>query len=178
MKRLFVIALGASTAMLAMPAQAETVTFNGNRAVECSINGYDTVVNFGALGRNGEASPVTDGGIGIFCNQPFKASIKSQNGYLRLVTAVDANNSNSETDLTSHANPQFAAGVNYGLVIPGVGTVGSQYATANTDYNLGSHAAANYSGLTATYDTINSAKPLLGGTYTDTVVLTLTPQGV
>jgi hypothetical protein len=30
----------------------------------------------------------------------------------------------------------------------------------------------------ATYDTIAGSKPLLGGTYSDTVTLTLTPQGV
>jgi hypothetical protein len=180
MKKLIVMALAASTAgLFAVPAQAETVTFNGNRPVECSVTGYDSVVNFNTLGRNGETSTYTDGGVGLFCNQPFHASVKSENGYLKLVTANDANDSVSETNLTSNANPQFAAGINYGLDFGGnIGVVGSQYAFANVDYNLGNHAAANITGQTVNYDTINSALPLLGGLYTDTVTLTLTPLGV
>lgn len=182
MKKLIVMALAASTAgMFAVPAQAESVLFVGNRAVECSVTGYSGTVNFGALGRNGEASPVTDNGIDVFCNQPFKASLTSQNGYLKLQTTNTNNDSIAENNFTSSHNTMFDAGLDYGLVIPGItGPQGSQYLPAgvNVAAGLGVIPAVNFTGLTATYDTVNSAKPLLGGTYSDTVTLTLTPQGV
>jgi spore coat protein U-like protein len=182
MKKLIVMALAASTAgMFAVPAQAESVLFVGNRAVECSVTGYSGTINFGALGRNGEASPVTDNGIDVFCNQPFTASLTSQNGYLKLQTTNTNNDSVSETNFTSSHNSMFNAGLDYGVVIPGVTTPqGSQHLTAGTPVGggLGTIPALYANGLTATYDTVNSSKPLLGGTYSDTVTLTLTPQGV
>ena len=180
MKRLVVIALAASAALSAAPAYAgsQSVHFVGNRAVECSVTGYSGTISFGNLGRNGQASPVTDGGISLFCNQPFHASVKSTNGYLKLQTANSANDSQSESIFTSQANPQFDAGLDYQAAISGIGTVNSGMATGGTDYNLGNHAAANLSGGTIQYTTINSDKPLLGGTYSDIVTLTLTPQGV
>jgi spore coat protein U-like protein len=180
MNRLFLIAVGGS-ALFAVPAQAAdtTVTFSGSRAVECSVTGYTSAINFGNLGRNGEASPVTDDGINVFCNQPFLASLTSQNGYLKLQTTNLANNSASETNFTSVANPQFDAGLDYGIVIPGISTPqGSQYLNASTPAAGGPIPAVNLSGLTATYNTVTADKPLLGGTYSDTVTLTLTPQGV
>jgi len=167
--------------MFAMPAQAETVNFTGTRAVECAVTGYSGTINFGNLGRNGEASPVTDSGIDVFCNQPFKVALTSANGYLKLQTTNTANNSLSETNFTSQANPMFNAGLDYGLVIPGItGAQGSQYLPAGVDVagGLGVIPAVSFSGLSATYDTVDSDKPLLGGTYSDTVTLTLTPQGV
>jgi spore coat protein U-like protein len=180
MKRLIIAALAASTVAVATPAMAESVFFHGQRAVECSVTGYTGNVNFGNLGRNGEASPVTDNGINVFCNQPFKVSLTSQNGYLKLQTTNANNDSKSETDFTSKSNPQFDAGLDYGLVIPSLGAKGSQYLTAgvNVAGSLGVIPAIDFSGLSATYDTVNSSKPLLGGTYSDTVTLTLTPQGV
>jgi spore coat protein U-like protein len=181
MKRLIIAALAASTVVFATPAMAESVTFNGTRAVECSVTGYSGTINFGNLGRKGEASPVTDSGINVFCNQPFKVSLVSTNGYLKLQTTNPNNDSVNETNFTSKGNSQFDAGLDYGLVIPGVtGAKGSQYLPAgvNVAGGLGPIPAVNLTGLTATYDTVESDKPLLGGTYSDTVTLTLTPQGV
>jgi spore coat protein U-like protein len=181
MKRLIIAALAASTVAVATPAMAESVFFHGQRAVECSVTGYTGNVNFGNLGRNGEASPVTDNGINVFCNQPFKVSLTSQNGYLKLQTTNANNDSFSENNFTSKHNSQFDAGLDYGIVIPGItGAQGSQYLPAgvNVAGSLGAIPAVNFSGLSATYDTVNSSKPLLGGTYSDTVTLTLTPQGV
>jgi spore coat protein U-like protein len=181
MKRLIIAALAASTVIVATPAMAESVTFKGNRAVECSVTGYSGTINFGNLGRNGEAAPVTDSGINVFCNQPFKASLISTNGYLKLQTTNPNNDSINETNFTSKGNGQFDAGLDYGLVIPGITKAqGSQYLPAgvNVAAGLGVIPAVNFSGLTATYGTVKSDKPLLGGTYSDTVTLTLTPQGV
>ena len=186
MKRLMIAALAASTIAVASPALAGTqsVTFNGTRAVECSVTGYSGSINFGALGRKGEASQVTDNGINVFCNQPFTASLVSTNGYLKLVTPNDPTNGSVNGDagnFTSQKNPSFDAGLDYGLVIPGItGVQGSQYLKAGVDVagGLGVIPAVDFSGLTANYNTIKSDKPLLGGTYTDTVTLTLTPQGV
>jgi hypothetical protein len=180
MKRLFVIAvLGAGTAMMAMPAQAETVNFQGSRAIECSITGYSSSVNFGNLDRTGVASPVTDNGIVFFCNQPFKASVKSDNGYLKLITGNSNNNSNSEADLTSQGNTLFNAGLNYSANFQDFGfTLNSTMATGGLAYNTPQLPAAYSSAFTVVYNTMPGSKPLLGGTYADTVTLTLTPQGV
>jgi hypothetical protein len=185
MKRLFVIAIAATTAMTAMPAQAadQSVTFVGSRQVECSISGYTGTINFGNLGRHGEASSVNDNGIDVFCNQPFTASLTSLNGYLKLQAANTANDSinGDGGNFTSGANSQFDAGLDYGVVIPGItGAQGSQYLTAGTPATggLGVIPAVNFTGLSANYDTVESALPLLGGTYSDVVTLTLTPQGV
>jgi spore coat protein U-like protein len=177
MKRLIIAALAASTVIVGTPAMAETVHFSGKRAVECSITGADTTIRFGDLSNLGDATPQSTGNVTVFCNQPFKATVTSENGYLKLQTSNTANNSNSETDFTSHANPQFAAGLNYGLVVPGAGTFGSQYLSAGVAVTTPQIPAVNVTG-SATYDTIAGSKPLLGGTYSDTVTLTLTPQGV
>jgi spore coat protein U-like protein len=178
MKRLIFAALAASTVMVATPALAETVNFQGTRAVECSVTGYSGTINFGNLGRNGESAGVNDNDIALFCNRPFSASVKSANGYLKLTTTDTANDSNDESDLTSTANPQFAAGVDYQVTLPLFGTHNSSEIAANSVVNLGHYAAADYSGQSVSYDTVNSTKPLLGGFYSDTVTLTLTPQGV
>jgi hypothetical protein len=181
MKRLFVIAIAATTAMTAMPAYAgdQSVVFQGNRAVECSVTGYSGVINFGNLGRTGEASPVTDNGINVFCNRPFTASIKSLNGYLKLQDSHTANLPTSETTLASPANPGFNAGLDYGLLIGGVlnNTFSSKTATAGTSYTVSNLPAVDIAGATATYDTFSGGNPLLGGNYSDTVTLTMTPQG-
>jgi spore coat protein U-like protein len=181
MKRLFVIAIAATTAMTAMPAYAGTqsVVFQGNRAVECSVTGYSGVINFGNLGRTGEASPVTDNGINVFCNRPYTASIKSDNGYLKLQDSHTANLPTDEGTLASPANPGFKAGLDYGLVIGGLlnNTFSSKSAAAGVDYNLGSHSAVEINGASAIYDTFSGGNPLLGGNYKDTVTLTMTPQG-
>ena len=178
MKRLIIAALAAST-FAATPAFAESVTFNGNRAVECSVTGYSGTINFGNLGRNGQASPVTDSGINVFCNQPFKAAISSTNGYLKL-NGTAGNVPTSEATLASPNNPGFNGGIDYGLVIGGVvnNLFSTKTATAGTVYTVGTLPAINIANTSATYDTIDSSNPLLGGTYSDTVTLTLTAQGV
>jgi len=178
MKRLMIAALAASTFGIAAPAMAQTVNFDGNRAVECAITGYNGTIHFGTLDRNGASTPQSTGNVTVFCNQPYKATITSTNGYLKLSTTNSANNSNSETDLTSHANPQFTAGLNYGLDIPGIGNgLGSQFLWANTPVTTPVIPATNISGST-TYSTVANSKPLLGGTYSDTVTITLQTQGV
>lgn len=177
MKRLIIAAVAASTVVFATPALAETVHFSGKRAVECSITGADTTIRFGDLSNLGAATPQNTGNVTVFCNQPFKATVTSQNGYLKLQTTDHNNDSNSETDFTSHGNPQFAAGLNYGLVIPAAGTFGSQYLTAGTGVTTPQLPAVNITG-SASYDTIPGSKPLLGGTYSDTVTVTLATQGV
>ena len=178
MKRLMIAALAASTIAVASPALAQTVNFDGTRAVECSITGYNGTVHFGTLDRNGASSPQSTGNVTVFCNQPYKATIESTNGYLKLQTSNSANNSNSETDFTSHANPMFTAGLNYGLDIPGIGHgLGSQFLTASTPVTTPTIPATNISGST-TYSTVANSKPLLGGTYSDTVTITLATQGV
>jgi spore coat protein U-like protein len=176
------MALAASTAgMFAVPAQAgdQSIVFQGNRAVECSVTGYSGVINFGALGRTGEASPVTDNGIDVFCNRPFTASIKSENGYLKLVDTHTNNLPTNEATLASPANPGFNAGLDYGLVLGGVlnNTFSSKSAAAGTTYPMGSHSAIEITDASAIYDTFSGGNPLLGGNYTDTVTLTMTPQG-
>jgi spore coat protein U-like protein len=179
MKRLIIAALAASTVAVATPALAASVHFNGKVPVKCSISGETGTIQFGTLGTNGAASPVSTGTVTVFCNQPYTATISSANGYLKLKTSKTSNDSLTESNFTSRGNPQFDAGLDYGIVLPGIGTVGSQFITAGANNGLTTPEipATNVSG-SASYSTIPGQLPLLGGTYSDTVTVTLHTDGV
>jgi opacity protein-like surface antigen len=187
MKKLMIVALAAS---IATPAFAQAVTetnsvaFTGNRAVECDISGLDTSIEFGALGRRGAAGAETDNGVDLFCNQPFRAQLRSLNGFLRLNTFVNPSNGTTEgtENFESQANPGFAAGLNYTATV----TLGSSSFTGdssqipggNTLVTLGNSPALDVNNASIRYDTVAGELPLLGGDYSDTLTLVLTTLGV
>tara|TARA_R110000772_G_scaffold52955_5_gene121277 strand:+ start:474 stop:1082 length:609 start_codon:yes stop_codon:yes gene_type:complete len=175
----------AASGLIATPALADPVNdtaetqFDGERAIECEIEGTDSFVDFGDLGRRGQASAQVDNGISVFCNQPSEASFTSKFGYLRLVATNPANDSNSESDFTSAANPGFSAGLDYSAEIVGFGLSSDTSAlTASVPETVGPVPALNENGVRIRYDTIAESQPLLGGSYTDTLTVTLTTLGV
>jgi type 1 fimbria pilin len=190
MKKIVIAALLAGS--LSVPAFAqsvpsinETLNFNGQRAVECSITGLQNSVNFGALDRDGDSDGITDSGISVFCNQPSAVSIDSLNGYLRLVANNEDNNApdGEEDDLTSVANPGFSAGLDYSATISGLSGFGSLSAdTTDIDkdepFEFEPVPALNVTSASISYDTIAEGQPLLGGLYQDILTISLTPIGV
>ncbi len=161
------------------PTIDESVDFTGTRAVECEISGFQDTILFGALGRRGQTAQQADTGIDVFCNQPSTVSFESENGYLALQTTNNVNDSVSESDFTSGANPGFSAGLDYVATIPAFNVTGN-----TTDISAGSPLtfspvpALNLNNIRINYDTIAESQPLLGGLYEDTLSITLTPNGV
>jgi spore coat protein U-like protein len=186
MKRLLIVALAAT---VATPSFAQAVTeiqstqFQGNRAVECDLTGIAQQIDFGSLGRRGQAGARTDGNIDLFCNQPFSASLKSTSGYLRLNAANPLNLSSETTaNFESLANPGFAAGLDYEATV----TFGSLSVTGDTSQIAAGVntvlaprvPAQNAQNASIRYVTKPGSLPLLGGDYFDTLTITLTTLGV
>jgi spore coat protein U-like protein len=169
----------ATSAFAAGPVIDESVDFTGQRAVECSIANFQDTVLFGALGRRGQAAQQSDTGIDVFCNQPSTVSFESENGYLALQTVNNANDSISESDFTSAANPGFSAGLDYTASIPAFGISGdTSDLDAGVAVTYSPVPALNLNNIRINYDTIAENQPLLGGLYEDTLSITLTPNGV
>ena len=187
--KLKLIALSASTAaMMAMPgiafadspAEGE-LDFTGERACECTVDLGQNAVLFGQLDNNGEADTQSIS-ADVFCNQPSEVSFTSENGYMLLQASNPANEPTdaSEVDKTSGANPGFSAGLDYNASITGTPVTGD-----TTQLLAGTPAvlpfvvpALNASGVSIDFDTIAESQPLLGGTYEDTLTITISPLGV
>jgi hypothetical protein len=167
------------------PSINETVNFNGQRPVECNIDGLERAVNFLTLDRFGNAAGVTNSSIEVFCNQPSTVSVQSLNGYLKLVSSnANAAAPGNQSNLTSQANPGFSAGLNYSATISGI--PGGSLVANTTQIGAGSANAVIFSPVPALnvpaaqifYDTIPEAQPLLGGVYQDILTISITPNGV
>lgn len=157
-----------------------TITFEGERAVECEVDGLEQAVSFGALGRRGQASAFVDTGVDFFCNQPSDVTFTSTNGYLKL-NAGNPANLGTEANFESGANAGFWAGLDYTATIVGIGggiTGDSTLLTAGTTSPSLPIPAQNRNNVRLRYDTITAGMPLLGGTYNDTLTISVTPAGV
>lgn len=181
MKKLL-ITTAALSGMLAVPAHAanpQDVVFTGTRAIECTIENMDALIDFGDLGQRGQAARVSNRGIDVFCNQPSSVSFESLNGYLALETSNPANDSLSESDFTSAANPGFSAGLDYEAQIPAFAvSAETSGIDAGVAISIPGVPALNLNNIRINYDTVNESQPLLGGVYSDTLTITLTPSGV
>ena len=183
-----IIAIAALAAASASPAMAQSssmagfngsVDFTGQVPVECTVTGLQDTILFGTLGRRGQAAAQVNAGVDVFCNQPSEVTFESENGYLALQTTNNANDSVSETNFESGANPGFDAGLDYTAEVVQFGIMGdSSQLTAGTPQSISPVPAINQNNLRLRYDTVNSGQPLLGGFYEDTLTITLTPQGV
>jgi spore coat protein U-like protein len=180
MKKIMFAVLASS--VFAAPAFAdfdEDISLTGTVAVSCTVTGLNPSVPFNALGQNGQVTAVTDSSINVFCNQPSTVSLESEDGYLKLQTSDTDNDSFSETNLISRNNPGFKAGIDYSATIPAFSLTGNTtQLTADTAVEYSQVPALNLTGLSIIYDTLDDATPLLGGTYQDTLTVTLTPNGV
>jgi len=179
MKRILIATAMIAAATPAMAAETTTVNgatvaFSGNRATVCEIRDYENNVQFGALGEFGAATPVTDT-ASIYCNVKFNASIASQNGYLRLNTLDSQANAVSQQNLQANGYTQFASGIDYGVAVQNLGSANTAAIGASTPVSLGNNLPPISASAQLTYSTVTGALPLLGGTYNDTVTLTLTP---
>lgn len=180
-KIMFAVLAGtmATSAFAAGPVIDSDVDFTGQRDIECEISGFADEVDFAGLGRRGAAAQISDTGIDVFCNQPSTVSLESENGFMKLRTNNDNNDADSETDLTSGANPGFSAGLNYKATIPAFGVTGdTSQITAGVPVSFAPVPALNLNNIRINYDTIAEDQPLLGGSYEDTLTVTLTPLGV
>lgn len=186
MKKLIIAAaaIAFSAPAFAQASDSSEIDVGGNRTVECSINELPESVSFGDMGRRGQASAVSFNNIAVFCNQPSNVSITSDEGYLKLVTNNNNNDSLSESDFTSAANPGFSAGLDYSLTVPNFNNFGGPYSadtsfvTAGTPVTLSNVPALNDPNVRIVFDTIAEDQPLLGGTYNDELTITITTQGV
>ncbi len=188
--KLKLIALGVSTAaMMALPTTAfadepasAELDFTGERACECVVDLGQNAVLFGDLGRRGQAERQSIR-ADVFCNQPSEVTFESENGYMLIQATNPANEPTdaSEVDKTSGANPGFSAGLDYSAFIPSEGLsadTGNPALLAGTPVSVGTIPAQNRNNVRVVFDTIAESQPLLGGTYEDTLTVTLTPQGV
>jgi len=180
MKKLTIIA--AMAAMTATPAMAQvtspTVDLSGTVAVECTVDNIDSAIGFGTLGRRGQASVVSDTGVDVFCNQPSTVTLTSLNG--GLVLDSSSISPTNETTWDASGNPGFAAGLDYTLTVPRFGTppISTAFLPEATPVDVVVVPALNESNFRINYDTVNSTDPLIGGNYTDTLTIALTPNGV
>jgi len=179
MKKL-VVAVAAS-GLFATPAMAqvtETIDVDAEVTVVCEVSDLNTVVNFGELGRRGQAPRVRNGGVDAFCNQPSTVSLTSTNGFLKLNSNTAS--TSDEQDFLSDANGglgQFAAGLDYQATVFGL-TGDTSDLTANTAVTFGAVPPLNLRNVAIIYDTIAGPLPLIGGDYSDTLLISLTPNGV
>jgi spore coat protein U-like protein len=176
MKRFVILA---ALAAVSTPAMAQTtsnnpvVNFEGTRAQVCEVRNFDSTVNFGALNNIGNAPSKSDT-LSLFCNVRYSATIESDNGFLKLDTSVPAAQPTSQSDHTANGYAGFSSALDY--------EVATLIGTANTSL-IGADAPASLGGTqnpinlttTITYDTVPESQPLLGGTYEDTLILTITP---
>lgn len=182
MNRFIIAALAvAATATPAFAANTTTsngasVAFEATRVIKCQVANYENTINFGALGNLGGGGTANDpGGVDLFCNTPFDASVKSQNGFLRLSTLNVNAIPTSQSNLEASGYTGFAAAVDYSITTP-IGSANSTAIGANSSVSLGTNLAPiNQNNVPISYATIAGTLPLLAGTYQDTVTLTVTP---
>lgn len=113
--------------------------------------------------------------VDLFCNVRYTASVSSANGFLKLDTNVGDAQPTGQGDLTAVGYSGFAAAVNYQIQTD-IGTANTTLIGSNTPVPLGGLNDPINLQTTITYDTIAGSKPLLGGSYEDTVTLSITPQ--
>jgi spore coat protein U-like protein len=179
MKRILILAAMASVSTSAFAqSNDEVVNFEGEVAEVCDVTGYDNTINFGTLSATGATTPVSDT-FSVYCNVRFNASIESDNGRLVLnnPSFTPAANPQPESSGNGSGYPGFNAAIDYSVS----GTIGMFPFSANTTAieaaspeSLGTNLPPVSFGGSISYDTLDGAN-LLGGTYQDTLTLSLTP---
>lgn len=176
MKRILILAAMASMSTSAFAQSTSTdpvVNFEGDRAEVCEVRNFEASINFGALTNLGDGSAISDT-VELFCNVQYTATVESDNGYLKLDTNIGDAQPTSQSDLTAQGYSGFAAAVDYQISTV-LGTATTASIGSNTAVPLGGTQDPINLTTTVTYDTIAGTKPLLGGTYEDTVSLQITP---
>lgn len=190
MKKLLIAAtLGALTSTSAYAAGGTTITGTVNvdaeRECVCELSGFGvnniSFVNFDAMGNLGEAAEQSLIELGLFCNLPSDVTFASTNGYLALNT-TDANYSSIDGDggdFSTTAASNFAGGLDYSAAIASLGVVGdTSLLSAGTPVSIGTVPPQNVSGIQVDFNTIPGTLPLIAGDYSDTLVVSITPQAL
>lgn len=162
-----------------------TVNVDAERDCVCELQGFNAdgiqFINFDEMGINGEADAQQLTELGLFCNLPADVSITSINGYLRLNTgnaayqSIDGDNG----DFSTPAAGDFAAGLDYQAEIVGLGLTGdTSQIDASSPEALGTIPPQNQSGVTIEFTTLPGTLPLIAGDYSDTLVVSITPQAL
>lgn len=144
-------------------------TVNGTVASGCSISNPINVSQVISVGPTGLTTGMATGppNVGVSCTGPSNVALISQNGAVTLGGVL-------ETTLT--AVPSFRNKIEYGASTNGgAGAVSLNTATANSASGVFNTAAIT-SGTTVTIAPQASAVPLEAGTYSDTLILRITPQ--
>ena len=168
----------ASLAVMALPmsASAQTsMTMGGAVTPTCTFAFTG--------GTTGVALDLTSGvpsstNFDVICNTRSIVSYKSDNGYLKLITTDTANDSYSEGELYSVANPTFDAGLDYVIDLDGVFPISTDILPAGSDTVVSGNAPAiNATGRTMNFTPV-MGQQLLGGVYADVFTVTVTALGV
>ena len=176
MKRLVLLA---ALAAVSTPAMASTtsstpvVNFEGERAQVCEVRNFESVINFGSLSNLGNAPSINDT-ISLFCNVRFTAEIESDNGFLKLDTILGAAQPTSQSNHTAQGYAGFSSALDY-EVNTVLGTADTSAIGASAPVALGGTQNPINATTTINYDTVPESQPLLGGTYEDTLTLTISP---
>ena len=176
MKRFVLLA---ALAAVSTPAMASTtssnpvVNFEGERAQVCEVRNFESTINFGALSNLGNAPSINDT-ISLFCNVRYTATVESDNGFLKLDTLVPAAQPTSQAVHTANGYAGFSSALDY-EVNTILGTADTSAISANTPVALGGTQNPINVTTTINYDTVPESQPLLGGTYEDTLTLTISP---
>jgi spore coat protein U-like protein len=176
MKKILILAAMASVSTSAFASTTSTnpvVVFEGERAEVCEVRNFESVINFGSLSNLGNA-PAKSDTLTLFCNVRYTATIESENGFLKLDTLVGPAQPTSQSDHTAQGYTGFSSALDY-EVNTVLGTADTSLIGASTPVPLGGTQNPINQTTTITYDTIPESQPLLGGTYEDTLTLTITP---
>lgn len=190
MKKLLLgVTMGALMSTSALAAEGEVVTGTVNvdaeRECVCELTGFGinniSFINFEQMGNLGEADTQSLIELGLFCNLPSEVSFESTNGYLALNTpdaaysSVDGDNG----DFSTTAASNFAGGLDYSAGIASLSvSADSSALDAGTAVSIGTIPPQNVSGIQVDFDTIPGTLPLIAGDYSDTLVVSITPQAL
>ncbi|MEP7350742.1 MAG: hypothetical protein ABI668_12450 [Sphingorhabdus sp.] len=174
MKRLLILAAMAATSTAAYAdSVSPTVTFEGKRKQVCEVRDYETAINFGELSNLGDAGEKSDT-LTLFCNVRYNATLESDNGFLKLDTTVADAQPNSQADHSATGYSGFSAALDYSVATL-LGNATTAGIDADAPLALGGLQDPINLTTTITYDTVPESQPLLGGTYEDTLTLTISP---
>ncbi len=181
MKKLLMAAGVAAAALaLAAPANAETVNLSGSVSQICNVTPGTTNVNFGNLGAQGVESPISFN-YTLHCNVNWDAALSSLNGRLENQNVVSGT-IGPETGAGAHAyngSSDFFAALDY--------TIDPSFSSAISSASFNAGSVFSATGLPPTntayslqFDTVEltGAQELVAGSYSDTITLTITPQGL
>lgn len=175
MKRILILAAMASVSTSAFAATSNNpvVSFEGERDEVCEVRNFDATINFGNLQNTGNAGSQSDT-LELFCNVRYTATIESDNGFLRLDTTVPAAQPVSQSNHSANGYTGFSSALDYNVATI-IGTASTASISNDTPVALGGTQDPINLTTTITYDTIPESQPLLGGTYEDTLTLTISP---